>query len=167
RPFRFVAYVLSAKLVPSVALPNADVSPAPATFVQLIVPCQVETSSPFARAVTAAGALAGTSAISTQAQAVSTQSCSRRARMRAPTTRMRLAWLCSSEVNEALLRDRRGGFERLPEPRPPHELSGAGRGDEPAVLDEHCSAQEHVLRCADDLGDLVGFVVTLRVGCGG
>src|SRR5690349_20917448 len=119
---------------------------------------------PFAWTVAAADVLADSSAISAKATPASRVRRVRRAPMRDPTTRMRLAGLCSSEVNEALLgRHRRVCLEWLAEARPPHESSRPGRRHQLAVLDEDGAAQQDVLRGADDLGSLVEVVVARRM----
>src|SRR5207237_10917483 len=111
-----------------------------------------------------ADALAGRSPISAKATPASSSMRLRRARMRDPTTRMRLAGFCSSQVNEALLRaDGCAGLERLSEARAPHESSGSRCRHELAVLDEDSAPQEDVLRGADDRGAPVEVVVALGV----
>src|SRR2546423_3962676 len=118
---------------------------------------------PLARAVAASDALAERSAVSA-IETASSASRTRRAPMKDPTSRVRLAQFLFVQGKKALLR-RHGcaRLERLAEPRTTHEAAGARRADELAVLDEDRAAQKHELGRAGHLGALVEVVVAFRV----
>src|SRR3954471_10094476 len=122
---------------------------------------------PFARAVAAPDALAERSAVSAMTTA-SSPSRPRRAPMKAPTTRMRLAQFPFVHSKKALLGAHGGArLQLLAESRSPHEPAHAGRTHDLAVFHEDGAAQEHEFGCAHDLGALVEVVVALRVVRGG
>src|SRR5690348_11400569 len=93
----------------------------------------------------------------------------RRAPMKDPTTRMRLAQVlfARGKKSPALRRDGRPGLERLAEARPTDEAARARRPDELAVFHEDVAAEQHVLGGAHHFGALVEAVVALRVVRGG